>query len=203
MTDSESDIFIVTTPEYIQRLNVRGYSNAFNLSKYELEGRIIYAPAGTDFGKYNGESVYAVVLDRRSILVGLKYWLASSFFVPNTYWVNHFLNVEILKGYNTIFNCVAITGVAIDNFFSKVNTAYISTTSITGYSEIKFVTDGTLVGESLYDNATYFEVSNTTNQLEVVIKFNGTEIARCTNGNTIKLMPLLEGVYELNTQIFG
>ena len=168
MTDSESDIFIVTTPEYMARLKVQGYSNAFNLSQYELEGRIIYAPAGTDFGKYNGESVYAVVLDRRSILVGLKYWLASSFFVPNTYWVNHFLNVEILRGYNTIFNCVAITGEAIDNFFSKTEVASLYIRNSLEALPFDIITDGELVYKIsepdsgdyiwLYENVSHFEI---------------------------------------------
>ena len=168
MTDSESDIFIVTTPEYMARLKVQGYSNAFNLSQYELEGRIIYAPAGTDFGKYNNESVYAVVLDRRSILVGLKYWLASSFFVPNTYWVNHFLNVEILKGYNTIFNCVAITGEAVDFFKSVEYGGNIGLTLSGDFFNID--TDGILIGESddgnhkLYEDSSYIKFTlKTTN----------------------------------------
>lgn len=201
MTDSENDIFIVTTPEYMARLKVQGYSNAFNLSQYELEGRIIYAPAGTDFGKYNSESVYAVVLDRRSILVGLKYWLASSFFVPNTYWVNHFLNVEILKGYNTIFNCVAITGEAIDNFFSEVKNSYLS---VFKDSNLAVVTDGELLAteeaNDYYDNMTYIRVTNKSNTQNMIaqIKYNNYVIDFAVAGETKELRNLVNGgFYEI------
>lgn len=120
MTNDESEVFIITTPELMARLKVHGYSNAFNLSQYELKGRILFAPAGTALGRAsNGEQVLAMVIDRRAILLGLKRWLGTTFYVANTGWTNHFLNVEILKGYNTIFNAVAITGEDVDDFFGE------------------------------------------------------------------------------------
>lgn len=125
MSDSKNDIFIVTRPDYMERLKVQGYSNAFNLSEFELEGRIIYVPAGTSLGKHaytNGdgesvnEDVQFVVLDRRAILAGIKYWLGSSKFIENVHRVNHWLTVEGIKGYNTFFNAVAFTGAEFANF---------------------------------------------------------------------------------------
>lgn len=204
MTDSESDIFIITTPEYMARLKVQGYSNAFNLSQYELEGRILYAPAGTVFGKYNTEDVYAVILDRRSILIGLKYWLASSFFVPNTYWVNHFLNTEILKGYNTIFNCVAITGDPIDNFFSKVETAYIVNDDTEG-GNVEITTDGSIIlsnaSSIIYENASYFSVKNISGSKNMTIQIErGSDILGVippSDSNTYKYSNLISGVYKI------
>ena len=117
ITNSADDIFIITTPEYMERLKVQGYANAFNLSQFELDGRIIYAPAGTDFGEKNGEKVQFVVIDRRTLLIGIKHWNGTSFFVPNVERVNHWLNTEFLKGYNTFFNAVAFTGKALGSFF--------------------------------------------------------------------------------------
>lgn len=159
MTNSENEVFIITTPEFMARLKVHGYSNAFNLSQYELKGRIIFAPAGTDFGKAeNGEDVLAVVVDRRALLIGLKRWLATTFYVANTGWTNHFLNVEILKGYNTIFNAVAITGEGIDDFFSSkggyviANLADPSTIETDGISAI---TPDEFARKDVYINATY------------------------------------------------
>lgn len=116
ITDSEDDIFLVITPEFMARLEVYGYSNAFNLSQYALEGRVLYAPAGTDLGEMNGEKVLACILDRRSVLMGIRRWNGTSFFIPNTGEVNHWLTAEGIKGYNTFFNAVAITGEALGDF---------------------------------------------------------------------------------------
>lgn len=125
MSESKNDIFIVTRPDYMERLKVQGYSNAFNLSEFELEGRIIYVPAGTTLGTHtytNGdgdtvtEDVQFVVLDRRAILAGIRYWLGSSKFIENVHRVNHWLTVEGIKGYNTFFNAVAFTGEEFANF---------------------------------------------------------------------------------------
>ena len=117
MTNSESDIFIVTTPENFMRIKVQGYTGAFNLSQFELEGRIIYAPAGTDLGEIGGKPVLFYVFDRRAILVGIKHWQGGTFVVPNATRVNQWLLTEILKGYNTFFNAVAFTGESVGNFF--------------------------------------------------------------------------------------
>lgn len=113
MTGSKEDIFIVTTPELMRRLKTRGYSNAFNLSEFELSGQIMYLPAGTDLGQYNGKEVLAVALDRRAVVCGLYRWVGTSKFIENTLCMNHFLLTELLYGYNTVFNCVAFVGDAL------------------------------------------------------------------------------------------
>lgn len=119
MTNNEDDIFIVTTPENFMRIKVQGYSNAFNLSQYELDGRIIFAPAGTDLGTTeNGEKVLFYILDRRSIVLGIKHWKGGSFVVPNADRMNQWLLIELLKGYNTFFNAVAIVGEELGDFFT-------------------------------------------------------------------------------------
>ena len=97
-------------------LTIDGYSNSFNLSQYELEGRILYLPSGTELGSVNGQKVLAVAFDRRAIILGIKRWKGTSFFIPNVDRVNHWLNVEGISGYNTVFNAVAFTGDAIDNY---------------------------------------------------------------------------------------
>lgn len=125
ITDSKEDIFIITTPQVMERLKVQGYSNAFNLSQFELEGRIIYAPAGTDLGEYNGEEVLFIVLDRRAIVAGIRRWEGTSFYVPNVLRTNHWLNVEGIIGYNTIFNAVAFTGESVGDFFDKSEGGYL------------------------------------------------------------------------------
>lgn len=123
MTDTSDDIFYIVTPEVMERAKVQGYSGAFNLSQFEIEGKILYVPSGTDLGTVEVEGrterVLMVVLDRRSILVGIRHWLASSKFIENVFRTNHWLNVEGVKGYNTFFNAVAFTGQGIDDFFGN------------------------------------------------------------------------------------
>lgn len=202
MTNSDDDIFIVTTPEIMARLKVMGYSNAFNLSEYELDGRIIYAPAGTDFGRINGEQVYALVFDRRSIVIGIKKWLATTFYVSNTGWINHFLNVEILEGYNTIFNSVAITGAVVDNYVDNGRGSIVTISAgLEPYVAINS-TDGEieLIGEvtptKLIKNATYIEFSALypTNDKYVVAVLNGTQILKDST-----IAPLTDVRIDLNT----
>lgn len=119
MSNSIDDVFIITTPELMERLYVNGYAHSYNLDDFALKGRVIYAPSGTDFGDNSGETVYFVVVDRRAIVLGLRRWLASSFFIPNVHRVNHWLNVEGIKDYNTVFNAVAFTAVEYDGEIKK------------------------------------------------------------------------------------
>lgn len=112
---SADDIYIVTTPENFERLKVQGYSNAFNLSQFELKNRVIYAPAGTDLGKSpTGEEVLFIAMDRKTIVIGIHFWRGSSVFIPTAFETNNFLTSEILKSYNTFFNCVAFSGEKVE-----------------------------------------------------------------------------------------
>lgn len=116
ITNGKEDIFIVTTPELMRRLKTRGYSNAFNLSEFELAGQIMYLPAGTDLGQRNGKEVLAIALDRRAVVCGLFRWVGTSKFIENTLCMQHFLLTELLYGYNTVFNCVAFVGDALGDY---------------------------------------------------------------------------------------
>lgn len=188
MSNSMDDVYLITTPEVFQRVKTHGYSNAFNLSEFELQGRIMYAPAGTDLGTIGGEKVLFVALDRRAILAGLRRWDATSFFVANTGWMNHFLNVEGLKGYNTVFNAVAFTGEAIDTYTEAAyNTIVRNNTDGTG---VTFATDGVLVGDDgtgvmTYRNASYVDINGVTETAPVAIDIgtSGIRYYSCVAGN--------------------
>lgn len=145
MTPDEDYTFIVTTPELLERLKVQGYSNAFNLSQYELEGRVILLPAGTSLGTYNEEEVLFVVLDRRAILAGIKTWMGTSKFIENTGTMNHFLLIDGISGYNTVFNAVAFTGEKLKGFFTAENYLTYLTFSLTeeGGDQVSYA-DGVL-----------------------------------------------------------
>lgn len=178
----EDDLFLVTTPEFYNRLETRGAENAFNLNEYRIKNRIIMLPAGSDLGEYNGETVHAVLLDRRAIVMAMRYWKMAPFVPTGTDWQNYFLKIEFLKGYNTFFNAVAYTGEQIDDFFGDVKSGTIALNCVKGddtvdwvdvvdsfsewLDEKGFYTDGTLVANEtfvtgrVYENCTYFGFSN-------------------------------------------
>lgn len=130
ITRSVDDLYIVTTPDVFERVKVQSYSGAFNLSEMEIKGKVIYAPNGTSFGNdpTTNKPVNFLILDRNSIVVGLKRWLGSNFFVPNKHITNHWLTIEGVKGYNTMFNAMAycVDGMETE-VDGKVDVSIIST----------------------------------------------------------------------------
>lgn len=112
----DEDLFLVTTPEFINRIQVRGYSNAFNVEYYREHNRLIILPEGSDLGTNGDEKVHAILLDRRAIVESIKYWAVKPFVVANTDYTNYFLKAKVLRGYNEFFNAVAITGDAIGEY---------------------------------------------------------------------------------------
>lgn len=116
ITPSADDIYYLTTPAVKERLKVQSAWGAYNLSEAELNGHFILAPNGTSFGTIDDEEVQLIVLDRRAVVCGIKSWLGSSFFVPNTHYVNHWLTIEGIRGYNTFINAMAFTGEELGKF---------------------------------------------------------------------------------------
>lgn len=171
------DLFLVTTPEFYNRLETRGAENAFNLQEYRIKNRIIMVPADSDFGEYNGEKVHAVLLDRRAIVMAMRYWKMAPFVPTGTDWQNYFLKIEFIKGYNTFFNAVAYTGEPIDDFFGETKRGTLVLMSVGNGGDTSvpdaweafiddygFSTDGTLVSENVgqslvYKNASYYSFS--------------------------------------------
>ena len=118
MSDTE-DLYLITTPEFVNRIRVRGAANAFNINEYMFKNNVITLPAGTDFGvDENGEHIYAVLLDRRAIVMALRYWSMRPFIPTGSDFQNYFMKVEYIHGYNEFFNGVAFAGEAVDDFFT-------------------------------------------------------------------------------------
>ena len=114
---SFEDLYMIATPEFVNRISVRGYANAYNLAQYKDNNRYLEVPYGTDFGTSpNGEKILAMLVDRRAIVLALRYWNMMPFNVSNTDYINFFLKVKCIKGYNEFFNAVAITGNELDFF---------------------------------------------------------------------------------------
>lgn len=123
---SDRDLFLVVTPSVINRIRVRGYANAFNLEEYRDNNRLIILPEGTDFGESpSGQKVHACLVDRRAIVIALRYWRMMPKVIENTDYINFFLNVQFLKGYNEFFNFVAFAGDELDFFNESDDTVNV------------------------------------------------------------------------------
>lgn len=121
LSQSDDDIFIITTPENLERIRVQGYANAFNIQDFELKNQIIYAPNGYDLGEHpNGEKVLFGLVDKRAIVCGIVRWRGYSKFIDNGLYMNHFLDIEGFTGYNEFFNAVAFTGAELGEFSDGV-----------------------------------------------------------------------------------
>lgn len=131
MTDDENYLYLITTPNYMERLRNKVFAGAFNLSETDLPFKTIYAPNGTDLGTINGEKVLFWLIDRRALVIGVKTWAVSSFRVPNTLYINHWLSIEGIRSHNTFINCVAYTGEYGD--FADV-TAYFAANNYQSYT---------------------------------------------------------------------
>ena len=112
----EEDLFLFCTPEFVNRLQTRGYANAFNVEYYREHNRLVVLPAGTDLGEIGGEKVLCALIDRRAIVMSIMYWAVKPFVVSNTDYTNYFLKISVLRGYNEFFNAVAFTGTEIGAF---------------------------------------------------------------------------------------
>ena len=114
---NEEDLFLVTTPDFVNRIQTRGYANAFNVEYYRNNNRLILLPAGTDLGEdAKGKKVLCLLVDRRAIVMSIMYWAVKPFVVSNTDYTNYFLKCKLLKGYNEFFNAVAFSGEEIGTY---------------------------------------------------------------------------------------
>lgn len=130
----EDDLYLVTTPDVLARVGTRGAENAYNLQEYMYKNRTIILPFGSDLGTspITGQKVYAVLVDRRAIVMALRYWSMKPFIPTGSDYQNYFLKIEFVDGYNEFFNAVAFTGEAVEDFFTpseKSGTLTVLTTS--------------------------------------------------------------------------
>lgn len=117
LSPSSEYVYLVSTPEFYNRMKSRGYSNAFNVEYYKNNNRLIMLPAGTYLGNGpSGRQVGAMLVDRRSVICALRYYDTKPFVVSNTDYRNMFTNVQCIIDYNTFFNAVAFETGEIGNF---------------------------------------------------------------------------------------
>lgn len=193
ISDSE-DLYLLTTPQFLQRIGVRGAANAFNINEYRLQNRVLILPEDTDFGKApNGETVHAMLVDRRAIVMAMRYWKMAPFVPTGADWQNYFLKIEYLHGYNDFFNAVAFAGEPIDDFFESARGATVMIANTNGRVIRDLVnTDGIEVSENqeiddivvVFNNASYIEGNGEPLYLSHVT----------LNGSEIKSEELLDGM---------
>lgn len=133
MSPAEDYIYLVCTPEVYNRIASRGYANAFNISYYKNNNRIIMLPAGTVLGNASsGRQIGALLVDYRSVICALRYFETRPFIVSNTNYSNMFTQVQLITGYNEFFNAVAFETGEIGNFTKA---------AVSGYSYISMWND--------------------------------------------------------------
>ena len=116
ITPDDIPVYLITKPSMLERIKTYTYSGAYNLGELILPDRVILVPEDTNLGQIDGENVLALAIDKRALVIGLRTWRVTDFFVSNLLRRNYFLSVEGVRGYNTFINAVAFTGEALGNF---------------------------------------------------------------------------------------
>lgn len=125
MSPAEDYIYLVCTPEVYNRISTRGYANAFNISYYKNNNRIIMLPAGTVLGNSStGRQIGALLVDYRSVICALRYFETRPFLVSNTNYSNMFTQAQLITGYNEFFNAIAFETGEIGNFTKAAVSGY-------------------------------------------------------------------------------
>ena len=197
MSDEEN-LFLVTTPEIYSRLSTRGAENAYNLKEYMISNRVLYLPAGTDFGTTeNGQQIYAVLVDKRAIVMALRFWSMRPFIMSGADWQNYFMKVEYIEGYNEFFNAVAFAGEGFDDFeesnykgesfvvvYNNQNSSnsvevltdgIVSSASPTTGEQLKFIRNATYVNITYSDSASTVVNMSVDGGESVVVPYSTTE----------------------------
>lgn len=101
-----SRTYILTNHVVDEYINVKGRSSAFNLSLTEYGISTLYAP-------YENElftDTLAIVLDRRAVILGIRTYMMTNFYVKNALYENFWMSVEGIKGHNRFFSAVVFAG---------------------------------------------------------------------------------------------
>lgn len=101
-----SRTYILTNHVVDEYVNVKGRSSAFNLNLTDYDVDTLYAPYENELF----DEVLAVVLDRRAVIMGIRTYMMTNFYIKNTLYENFWLSVEGIKGHNRFFSAVVFVG---------------------------------------------------------------------------------------------
>lgn len=148
ITPSEDMIFTLMKPSTMERLKVYVNSAAYNLNEVMLSGRVIFIPEDMTLGTDGqGNEILAIILDRRSLVVGLRTWKMRDFEIPNKLRRNYFLSIEGIRGHNDFINAVAFKGALVANFQSEGSDSNAYTFSLNNFN-ISYHTSISIDGEA-------------------------------------------------------
>lgn len=103
---NNSRVYILTNHIVNERINVLGLAENYHLDLSEFNISTLFAP----FENELFDDTIAVVLDRRAIIMGIRTYMLSNFYVKNTLWENFWMSVEGIKGHNRFFSAVVFKG---------------------------------------------------------------------------------------------
>ena len=111
-TDSKDDIFLMATPEVLERIRVQEFTGAYNLDEEKFPARIIEVTNGQDLGAdpETSKDCLMLLMDRNTLRLGIFNWILTEFYSPNNLLFKNWLTAEILRSYNTFTNAVAYCG---------------------------------------------------------------------------------------------
>lgn len=101
-----SRTYILTNHVVDEYVNVKGRSSAFNLNLTDYDVDTLYAPYENELF----DEVLAIVLDRRAVIMGIRTYMMTNFYIKNTLYENFWLSVEGIKGHNRFFSAVVFVG---------------------------------------------------------------------------------------------
>lgn len=112
LANGKEDLFLITTPEIMERVNVQDLASAFNVNFANLPSNVVFAPNGTSLGTdpESGKDALFILIDRRALVVGIRTWRMTTNYIPNKLQWKNWLSIEGLKSYNTFFTAVAFCG---------------------------------------------------------------------------------------------
>lgn len=138
-----SRTYILTNHVVDEYVNVKGRSSAFNLSLTDYDISTLYAPYENELF----EDTLAIVLDRRAVIMGIRTYMMTNFYVKNALYENFWMSVEGIKGHNRFFSAVIFRGTVANH-----NTVIIRNAS----SDVQVLNDGENSGINIPKGTTIF-----------------------------------------------
>ena len=109
---NKNDIVVIVRSDVRDTLDVDYLAGAYNLSKVELESRIIEVPKNYGFGSYSTQAnpIYAMVIDKRFMKVIPTLYEGSAIMNPASLVTNTFLTTAWVFSYACFINAMAFVG---------------------------------------------------------------------------------------------
>lgn len=98
-----SKVYIITNHLINERINVMGLAENYHVDLSDFNISTLFAPSEHPLF----EDINFVILDRRAVIMGIRTYMLTNFYVKNTLWENFWMSVEGIKGHNRFFSAIA------------------------------------------------------------------------------------------------